>query len=163
MRVELGLPCDSIHLEMEDHCWGKFGENNYPPHHPVLHSCGGEDHGHSVCLFDHDMDGDLDLLLGTPDLNQLAFLQNGKIPYNSSGPDSMVFLDIAWQSGGGMPVNLPSFPAAYSIDIDQDGKKDLLIAPNEAGSISENSKCVWYYKNLSTAGAPNWAFQSSSF
>jgi len=46
------------------------------------------------------------------------------------------------------------------VDVDQDGKKDLLISPNQKG---ENYNCIWYYKNYSTPGTADWRFQSDSF
>ena len=148
MQVEMGLPCDSIHINLADEQWGRF-----------YSSLGHE--GNSLCLFDYDMDGDYDCLIGNIGFNSMHFYLNDRIPLASSGPDSMVIEDTSWQSGGTV-VNLSTWPAAFNIDIDQDGKKDLLIAPNiGAGCMNYNN--IWYYRNLSTTGAPNWQFQSDSF
>lgn len=161
MRVELGLPCDSIQIVEADRCWGRFYENYT---HPVLQACGSTSpEQNSLCLFDYDMDGDYDLLLGRTEFNQVTLLNNGRIPFNPTGADSMVSYDTAWQSAG-TEVNIYSYPAAFNIDVDQDGKKDLVLAPNSvSGSASAGSKSFYYFKNLSAAGAPNWVFQSDSF
>jgi len=157
MRVELGLPCDSIQIELASECWGIAGHGFRRPFD--LGVCGGVAFsGNSLCLFDYDMDGDYDQLSGNISFNQIGFLLNGRVPFNPSGPDSMVSQDTAWQSGG-TPVNI-AWPSAFNVDLDQDGKKDLVISANEPG---ENYNCFWYYKNFTTPGVPNWQFQSDSF
>jgi hypothetical protein len=172
MQIELGLPCDSIHIELKDRCWGKVYQGFYRQHR-LNYSCSNagllkttndtaakKTHsGNTPCLFDWDMDGDMDYLDGSVSFNEMTFLKNGRIEYG--GHDSMVLQDTLWQTGGKM-VSLPTWPAAFNVDIDQDGKKDLLISPN-LQDASENYKCIWYYRNLSTPGAPNWVFQSDSF
>lgn len=175
MRVEMGLPCDSIHIALKDQCWGKVYQGYYRTHtlqdpcdNSNLHrtaSGSGErvtHSGNTPCLFDWDMDGDYDYLDGSVSFNEMTFLENGRIPYNTSGPDSMVAQDTLWQTGG-TTISIPAFPAAYNIDIDQDGRKDLLIAPNLVGNGSENYHGIWFYKNYSTPGTPDWRFQSDSF
>ena len=158
MRAELGLPCDSIQLVLQDRCWGMFSTTFYDSLR--LNFCGGSGHsGHTACLLDYDMDGDYDYIGGIIDNNTVALAINGRIPYNPAGPDSMVSQNAPWPTVG-VPVNLPEWPAAFNVDVDQDGKKDLLISPNLKG---ENYKCIWYYKNHTTPGAPDWQFQSDTF
>ncbi|MCD6012568.1 MAG: repeat protein [Flavipsychrobacter sp.] len=173
MRVELGLPCDSIHIALKDRCWGRVYQGFYRTH-SLGHSCDNTHllkpapgaqkvthSGNTPCLFDWDMDGDYDYLDGSVSFNEMTFLKNGRIE-NGGGPDSAIAQDTMWQAGGKV-IDLPAFPAAFNIDIDQDGKKDLLIAPNAPGSVSENYKGIWFYKNYSTPGTPDWRFQSDSF
>jgi type IX secretion system substrate protein/VCBS repeat protein len=171
MQVELGLPCDSIHIELKDECWGKVYQGYYRSHQLgfecsnaglARNSAGKKTHsGNTPCLFDWDMDGDYDYLDGSISFNEMTFLKNGR-KEAGSGPDSMVYQDTTWQSGG-RQIEIPIFPAAFNIDIDQDGKKDIIVAPNGGNGSSENYNCIWYYKNLSTPGSPNWQFQSDSF
>jgi hypothetical protein len=171
MQVEMGLPQDSIHIALKDECWGKVYQGYYRTHQLqyecsnaglTRHSGGKKTHsGNTPCLFDWDMDGDYDYLDGSVSFNEMTFLKNGR-KEAGSGPDSMIYQDTVWQSGG-KQIELSIFPAAFNVDIDQDGKKDLLIAPNGGNGTSENYNCIWYYKNLSTPGVPNWQFQSDSF
>jgi len=149
MQVELGLSADSIHIALASNQWGDFYDTL------------GHYSGESLCLFDYDMDGDYDCLSGNISSDKLNLFINGRMPYHPSGPDSMVHEDTSWQQGGTM-LGLSGFPMAYNVDIDQDGKKDLLIAPG-AGANSMNYNNIWYYKNLSTTGVPDWQFQSDSF
>lgn len=178
-RVELNLPCDSIHVELRNGCWGRVYQGFYRTHTlpyvcdnsrfgpgPGPMDAGGKKthSGNTPCLFDWDMDGDYDYLDGNVSYNEMTFLKNGRMEYNPTGRDSMVTQDTMWQSfAGGKQIEMPTFPAAFNVDVDQDGKKDLLIAPNAQGIGSENYKCIWYYKNFSTPGSPDWRFQSDSF
>ncbi len=172
MRVEMGLPCDTIALELSDQCWGKVKQLYWRTHvlNYTCHNSGDRRHGDTTkrvthqgntpCLFDWDMDGDYDYLDGSISFNEMTFLKNGRIE-TGNADDTMISQDTMWQSGG-KSIELPTWPAAFNIDVDQDGKKDLLIAPNTFG-LSENYKCIWYYKNYSTPGVPDWRFQSDTF
>lgn len=167
LRVEDGLPCDSIRVALWDRCWGKAYQGFYRTHQ-LAQTCNNSGlhrdankpthSGNTPCLFDWDMDGDYDYLDGSVSFNEMTFMKNGRLEYGSV--DSMVTQDTMWQTGG-TTISMPTWPAAFNIDIDQDGKKDLLIAPNASGS--ENYKCVWHYKNNSTTGSPNWQFTSDTF
>ncbi len=151
LRVEMSLPCDSIYLKLQDNKWGK---EFFP-----FSSCYGGGQGATMCVFDYDSDGDYDLLEGTISCYNMRLFMNERIPYNASGPDSIIIYDSTWQTNG-TTITLPSFPAAFNLDIDQDGKKNILVAPSGSG---ENYNCYLYYKNNSTPGNPSWSFQSDSF
>ncbi len=169
LRVEDGLPCDSIRIALKDRCWGKVYQGFFRTH-LLGYSCdntglrssdtaGKLTHsGNTPCLFDWDMDGDYDYLDGSVSFSEMTFLKNGRIEYG--GKDSMVYQDTTWQSGGTV-INIPTWPAAFNVDFDDDGKKDLLVSPNSP-SGSENYKTVWFYKNYTTPGSPDWRFQSDS-
>lgn len=171
MRVENGRPCDTLEIALWDRCWGKTYQGFYRTH-MLQRNCDNSGlyrssdtaarathSGNTPCLFDWDMDGDYDYLDGSVSFNEMTFMKNGRMEFG--GVDSMVWQDTMWQTGG-QTISLPTWPAAFNIDIDQDGKKDLLIAPN-AANASENYKCIWYYRNQSTPGTPNWVFTSDSF
>ncbi len=172
MRVEKGLPCDSIVIVLADRCWGRVYQATQRTHtlkytcdesklnlNPALNKVTHQ--GNTLCLFDYDGDGDYDYLDGNISFNEMTFLQNGRIPYEQSGPDSMVFQDTTWPKNG-HSIEMPTWPAAFSVDVDQDGKTDIVVAPNLQNS-SDNYKCIWFYKNESTAGHPSYVFQSDTF
>ena len=184
MHVEYGLPADSIHIDLWDECWGKVYQGFWRTHTLAIQTgpgqpcdnsslirdpgTGGMERkthiGNTPCLFDWDMDGDYDYLDGSISFNEMTFLKNGRVEAGGLGADSMVYQDTMWQNGGvgGTQIELPVWPAAFNVDIDQDGKKDILVSPN-AGNTCMNYNNIWYYKNLSTTGSPNWQFQSDSF
>jgi hypothetical protein len=180
-QVEDGLPNDTIRIGLWDNCWGKVYQGYYRTH-TLAYSCdnsalnetyrmagGGQrvtHSGNTPCLFDYDGDGDYDYLDGNISFNQMTFLLNGRIPDNPTGPDSMVAQDTMWQSISDssttpVQINIATWAAAFNVDIDQDGKKDLLVTPSTSGG--ENYHCVWFYKNMTTPGHPDWQFESDTF
>ena len=172
MRVEDGLPCDSIRIRLADRCWGKVYQGFYREH-TLGYTCsnagllrpsgtaGKVTHsGNSLFLFDWDMDGDVDYLDGSVSFNEMTFLKNGKSE-TGYAVDTMIGQDTIWQTGG-KKIDIPTWPSAFSIDVNLDGKKDMLLAPN-AGTSAENYRGIWYYKNNSVTGTADWQFQSDSF
>jgi hypothetical protein len=160
-----GLPCDSIHINLKDACWGKVYQgftveqtlgvacNSLQPIVPpakVTHT------GNTLCIFDHDGDGDMDVLNGGVSYNNIQFLKNGKVEF-AHPRDSMIAQDTAWQTTGHSYYTM-QFPAAFHIDIDQDGKKDILISPS-AELASENYRNIAFYKNTGTPSVPAFTYQ----
>jgi hypothetical protein len=160
---ELGR-CDTLMLKLESNNWGLFTEN-FSTNDVVLNdSCdyssgkysANRHAGSSMLAFDSDGDGDKDLLLGDIAYRTMVKLTNGGTSTNalitsslSPFPENTTF------------VNLPIFPAAFYIDIDQDGKRDLLVSPNNEGG-SENNQCIWYYHNDGLDNSPVFTFQKKT-
>lgn len=173
MRVEDNLPCDSIRIKLADRCWGKVYQN-FDRAHQLGYSCdngglgpkpapirGRRTHaGNTICLFDWDKDGDVEYLDGNVSFNEMTFIKNTKLEYGWA-IDTLTEQDTLWQTGG-KRIEIPTWPAAFYIDVNQDGNKDLLVAPN-GGAGSENYNCIWYYKSATTPGAPSWTYMSDSF
>lgn len=181
MQVEDGLPCDSIRIKHDDACWGKIFQNierthilNYSCLPPFMQNPGsGNDNsnpgaaakttlhtGNTICLFDHDGDGDLDYLNGNISFSELQFLENGRADYGAPR-DSMIAQDTTWQSGGHL-LEMHSWPAAFYLDVDQDGKSDILASPH-ADNASENYNCIAFYRNTGSQSSPVFTYQSDSF
>lgn len=172
VQIEEGLPCDSVRIKEKDKCWGKFYQRGWLtnalgyncetdnaslvllPGEKVTHT------GNTLCLIDMDNDGDYDVLDGNLGYNSIVYMENGKIPYSTiSHRDSMVHQDTTWNKSG-YSVNMSTWPTPYFIDIDQDGKRDLLISPN---TVSEDYHCIQFLKNIGTDALPNFQFQSDTF
>ena len=180
-QKENNLPCDSIQIKIRSSCWGKTqqsllrkatmgyscgidslgrppgdvgseGSTEAPLSKTTLHG------GNTLCMFDIDGDGDYDYLNGNFAFNDIQLLINGKAQYG--GRDSIVSQDTVWQANG-KKFDMPSFPAAFNIDYDGDGKKDIVIAPH-AGSASKNWNQVWWYRNIGSVAAPQFQFAKDS-
>lgn len=184
LQVEYGLPRDSIRLGVASGCWGgtlqpavrthMLGiaqdrcDTNYivPPSTNPSGSTGTLPalakttmHGaNTLCMIDMDGDGDLDYLNGNGAYNDIQYLKNGKKEYNWVR-DTIVAQDTLWQQGGIRYVE-SNYPAAFHLDFNGDGKKDILIAPHGAGSRDRAQ--VWYYQNNGTASAPRFDFVTDS-
>ena len=161
--VERGFRKDSLVYDLYDDCWGKFLDNGFTksvklgtasgcamsivPRHP----------GASITTFDANNDGDKDAILGSISFENMSFLINGgtrsaalitaqdnNFPSNTEG------------------VNLPVFPASFILDLDFDGKKDVIVSPASTNYI-ENYAVSWFYKNTGTNAVPTFQIQQKDF
>jgi hypothetical protein len=169
MSKELYNTADSLTYERIDDCFGKFRETNcqlfelYPasrqPNNSinkcilqsfqfapspknneaskVLHA------GASLLVFDPDKDGDVDILLGDISCDSVKYFRNTP----DSGFDIMKTSTINFPNAND-PARIFQYPAGFYLDVDDDGREDLLISPNKTSA--ENRRSVIYYKNYAT-------------
>lgn len=174
MSMELyGIP-DSLEFVLKNECWGKFSEN--VNNNSVLlndpdvpcngggsvenpEKSGANHAGSTLLALDYDNSGVMDLILGDVAYSNLTLLINGGTSPNTDSP--MISFDNAFPSNS-LPADLYLFPAAYFLDVDFDGKKDLIVGAN-AKNVSENETSILFYKNTGTNSNPNFQFQTKSF
>jgi len=161
MSFENNSTC-GLEFERMDACWGNFQESAFGEEINLNISCrmaqGGPRHaGSTVTVFDEDGDGDLDLLLGDLIVNQVTFLRN-------SGTTMNAFMDTTYLGfpAYDSPINLNKFVGTYIIDVDLDGRSDLIAAPNEPGAYT-NIQNVVYYQNLDQNGGTRFSQTTSRF
>ena len=99
--------------------------------------------GSSLTPMDLDGNGLMDLVLGDIGANNLVALTNG----GALDSAHMVTQDTAFPAYD-IPVDITLFPAVYHVDVDNDGVRDVVVAPNFPGG-SNNTTGVWYYRNIS--------------
>lgn len=151
--VEKGFKTDSLKFEIEDRCWGRMYESGlarcrcnlsgnpdtcvqfFQGIDPIRHP------GSTTMTYDQDGDGDKEVVLGDISFDCLNWLQNG----GTKDRAWMVAQDTAFPSYN-QEVKLTSFPAAFYLDVDADGKNDVLAAPNSK-TIVDDDNSIWYYKN----------------
>lgn len=171
---ENGLPADSFRVCVPDECWGKTFQN-YERSQGLGVSCAQDfttckgnpngdmnkttHTGNTLCVVDIDGDGDFDHFNGNISFSDIQFFYNGKADLNYP-IDSVIAEDTIW-SANGKSMYMPAFPAAFWMDIDRDGNKDLLFTPHAVDA--ENYKVVSYYKNTGTNANPNFVYQSDTF
>ncbi|MBL8003119.1 MAG: T9SS type A sorting domain-containing protein [Flavobacteriales bacterium] len=185
LSVELYGTCDSLKYQIRNRCWGFFSENlNYNTvtlNNPCTFNVPDPEFGDSVIaltrqelaarfdpyadaserahvgstLLPLDLDGDNDkeLLLGDVLSGNVLALTNG----GTVDTALMIAQDTAFPSYD-EPVNLQIFPAPFYEDVDNDGKRDLIVVPNYA-ALSHNFQSVWWYRNIGTDAAPQFQFQ----
>ncbi|MBK9336466.1 MAG: T9SS type A sorting domain-containing protein [Lewinellaceae bacterium] len=163
--VEKGFGTDSLHFEVVDRCWGRFYEtglnfcvNNISPRpdtcvdfftsqQPVVDRGEQTRHpGSTLMLYDQDGDGDLELVTGDVSFTCMNMMTN----YGTPSDAWMAEQDVNFPSYN-TPVDLPQFPAAYYLDLNNDGKGDLVVAPNSK-FVQEDRNGVWFYQNTATTG-----------
>ncbi len=161
--VERNFKRDSLVFDLYDDCWGKFLDNGFSKvvslGNPSTCAMGivQRHPGASITTFDADNDGDKDALLGSISFENLNFLTNG---------GTRISALMTAQNNSYPPntegVNLPVFPASYLLDLDFDGKKDLIVSPASTNYI-ENYAVNWFYKNTGTNAVPIFQLQQKDF
>jgi hypothetical protein len=172
--VEQNASLESLRFSLEDRCFGKFYEDQFSDKitlSPNPEVCsqgtgivpdenrgkGQQRHtGSSITAIDPDCDGDLDLLIGDIGSERLKFLRNAgtksKAWFNS--------IDTRFPSEG-ESVNIYIFNNAFSIDVNNDGLRDLIVTVNET-SNSKNTDFIWYYENTGIMCNPKYTLKSKS-
>ena len=171
-----GIP-DSLIFQMANKCWGYASENatsnsfllndtcsaNVPT--PELNSSESDLRstdmhagGSELCL-DLDGDGDKEFVVGDISYNTLTMLTNGGTP--TAGHFNAVDISFPANNSSTSSVYLTTFPAAYYVDMNFDGVKDLVVSPN-APNYSENTTSMVYYKNTGLNNFPDFVYQQNN-
>lgn len=165
-RAESSYACDSLVFKYVDGCWGSFVEAGFTNDVYLGDNCFGQKYyknavhsGSTILMFDADADGDLEMILGDVDFPDFKILNNGKVE-NSWNIDTIVSYHTGYPNN--VPVYIDKFPAAFYMDINNDGKKDLLASSNDELSAS-NLHQNWIYTNGGANNQPNFSFVDSSF
>lgn len=172
--------CDSLIYETKNICWGRFQENgatnevtlwdtlDYPCRSVDFDDPEFEDRpidaeerhaGSTVLGFDIDDSGVMDLVIGDASYPNLVMLRNSGTEVNSNS--GMDFQETNFPSET-VPVDLEIFPGAFYVDVNNDGKRDLLASPN-AKIGSENKESIWMYTNVNTDADPEFNYEQSDF
>jgi hypothetical protein len=158
MRVEDGLPCDSIRMVLADNCWGKFYQGLNRAVNLNIACKGVEAQykkkrhtGNCIVNLDIEGDGDFDLLGGNISYNDLQLLFN-------NGSDIINAQDTTYNKNAHI-LQMPSWPSPAHEDIDNDGDNDILISCHNDNLSTANYNAIAYYKNTGTNAAPNFVYQ----
>jgi hypothetical protein len=168
------LPFDSLNsYTLVTNQWGRFalrggGYNYVRVEHFHDTSCAGppsplqlwdptdlarkDDTYSSVKTIDLDGDGDKDALIGDSQAINLLAVYNG----GDSAFADMVTQDTLYPTN--QPVSMKSFTGSSYVDVDNDGKRDLLVGNSEF----ENRRGIRWYKNTNTDASPVFTIQSDS-
>ncbi len=189
---ELGYGCDSLLFIKKTNCWGEFCECsswrntitlNYndpncfyipfysPKGSEWLAGHYGQDTltrhaGSTVTLFDQDRDGDMEALIGDVSFDNLVYLYNGHL----YGKDQMTAQDSTFPAYN-VSVDLPVFPAAYLLDVNNDNKKDLLVSSYNINycmldpllDTAANVENILWYRNVSPDSTYQFQYETDEF
>lgn len=171
MSKEQGFNCDSLIYNAVDLCWGKISESqcsvtmNQCQQKPIrIQGLTGEKTYHAgSCLMCLDSDGDLDqdLIMGDISCNTVQYAHNTGSGSTALFTDTTALYPGYPLKGSSTQIRMNNFPCTYYVDVDGDGKRDLLAMPNVSGS--ENYKSVWYYRNSSATSTVNFQFVQNNF
>lgn len=170
LAMETTGSCDTILFELSESCWGNFyeGLNTYtlncqncqcPP--IINHPNSKQKHAGSTLLaIDIDNDNDKDIILGDISFNNLNLLINGGDSLNAN----MIMVDSLFPSNNlnTLPANLEIFPAAYYLDLTNDGVKDLMVTTNSENNSSNFTSC-WLFDNSGSNTNIDFNFLQNNF
>lgn len=174
MSKELYGHADSLVFDMVDDCWGDVQENNcnvnlsqcpYLRQYQQTVSGAGQKPLHAgSCLmcFDRDGDGDQDLIMGDVSCSHVFYVENGGSSSNAHITDTTRLYPNFPNKASTNVIQMNAFPCTYYLDVNGDGKKDLIASPNAVAG-SENYQSVWYYQNTSSTPTVNFALQKKNF
>jgi len=167
--VENGYDYDSLYFEIVTTCWGEFSENGSNSGinlnvmcQPILQDEEQIENtsihaGSTILAFDYDYDDDVDILVGDVSSKNLILLVNG-------GDNSYAQIDTLIPNfpPTGNPIDVHIFPAAFLLDINNDGLEDLLSAPSET-FLFENTNQVSFHKGVANSNHLEFAFVENDF
>lgn len=159
---------DSLDFQLTDESWGCFAEDE-GSNLLLLDTCltnnksvqkkNFKHSGSTLLAEDFNGDGLKDLVIGDVDYANLIKLTNsGTLTKAKMLSQDTLFPNI------NKPVSLYSFPLANYLDVNNDGKKDLLVSSFDPGlTTAESYKSNWYYKNIGINTLPAFQFQQPDF
>lgn len=178
MAVENGWSLDSLVFEVETQCYGNMiedpanctayldqssfpcmGANILPPDDDEIMLAESAPLHAGSTLLSLDLNGDAlkDLLIGDVDCPQLYALYNGGTQDTAHFDSVQNFFPMY-----DTPVNVTMFPASFYLDVNNDGIKDLVCAPNRLDNV-QNDDGVMYHENMGANNNPNFSFQQYAF
>ena len=147
---------EKFDFRLEDECWGHFAEGDddnsimldkycyskKENNEPLRHT------GSSILAYDFNGNGLKDIILGDVDYPQLILLENG-----GTLQEAHIVSQTDMFPNAEKPVWLYSMPAANFIDVNNDGKQDLIVSPSDPSlTKSQNTNSVWLYTYNSLSG-----------
>ena len=171
MSIEEGYGRDSLIFELTEDCWGGIFETSISPVVELSETPGdcadnfqdeeelfGVRHpGSTLLTLDGDNDGDKDLILGDITYTTINYLENG----GACEQAWIVDQDAAFPSYD-VSADVPVFPAAFYLDVNNDGAKDMLVSPN-AVNASEDEDVILFYENVNTTEEPQFEYRQNNF
>jgi len=170
MSVERYGRRDSLDFLVVSRCWGRFEENQlnssiqtgltgscFPPL-PVPGVLARPMHmGSTITPINADGDSLVDILLGDVESRFLKYLRNG------GGRDTARITQVFDSFPAyDMVSDVPSFCAGFLVDVDLDGRKDLLVAPGDY-YYSRLKNHLWYYNNQSMNARDSFRLQKTNY
>lgn len=168
-RVEKSLGCDTLVYILNDNCWGNIFESGLSPIVDTRDTCTykinngkyGEalkkkHAGSTLEAFDIRGRGVMDVLMGDVSLSLINHMKNDGDRFYAS----ILEQDTSYPNYN-IPIKISSFPLPTFIDVDHDGKKDLIVTQFE-GLGNDNYENVLLYKNIGKDSV-KLSFETRSF
>ena len=156
LMIERGLPLTNIVFKLETNCWGDFYESDSSsdidlsptPGECAQNAQSGDTRHHAgstLEIFDPDKDSLVDVLIGDLSSSTISALYNsGSInqAHMSSQDNTFPAYDVS--------AEVNEFVSSFHLDINNDGKKDLVFSPNLGLATASTFENVSLYLNTGT-------------
>lgn len=168
IAVESGYPLDSLTYILEDNCWGRFSRSadTEVMLSDDINKCANEfvssddrevHQTLTAMVHDEDNDGDMEGIIGSVQSPNFTKV------FNTGSPDFAYMTDTMLMFPQyDVPVDIRAYPAAFYLDIDNDGISEFLAAPNQVEN-GEDLECSWLYRNVGTLDEVIWEHQQSNW
>jgi len=163
--VDQGFGKDTLIFRRKDYCWGGMYEDANDCNITLAGAPGEcasgftnaeERHaGSTVLTLDIDGDEDKEVVIGDLICSNLTMLTNDGDLETAWFNDK----DLTFPSYD-VSVDINEFPASYYLDLDNDGVRDLMAAPNDR-SNTPNIEVARFYKNNGTDDSPDFEWQQN--
>ncbi|MDX2283524.1 MAG: FG-GAP-like repeat-containing protein [Bacteroidia bacterium] len=171
--VELFGRCDTLVFFRETSCWGHFYESSttndlfvadtvFCPRStgdelPLDPGGSARHEGGALLVLDLNADSLMDVLVSDVSYPSVTAAFNG-------GTVAQAFMDSTeiFYPAGDVPIDVEIFPAMFHLDVNNDGIRDLLAAPNLKPG-AENVNQVVVYINEGTDTYPDFRFRGRTF
>jgi hypothetical protein len=169
MSLEDWGTCDSIDFKTQISCWGNCGTNSNANCFELNQQCRLDPYqmdttvdrmkhsGGSLLALELNGNGTKSMIVGDVVSSTSCAIFNGGTP-TAANIDSQ---DCHYPRLD-TPIYIHTFPACFYVDVNNDGVRDLICAPNASG-VSENTNGVWYFKNAGNESIPDFKFQTDAF
>lgn len=150
--VENGWGLDSLIYDWVSACYGNWYEGSACKGGDLNTTCltGGSASGEAervhagstLAVLDPDLDGDHEVLLGDAGCNNVVMLRNGGglgEAFDVTGQDTLWPLED--------PVNLPTFLSPFVMDLNADGREDVLVGPTDFSEGRTVNQIIHYRDN----------------
>jgi hypothetical protein len=126
---------------------------------PIVNYSEDRHSGSTVLPLDLNNNGVMDLVLGDIAFPNLVMLTNsGTLPNTNSGMNAV---DNLFPSAS-VAADVSIFPGAYHVDINNDGKRDLVVTPSSKVG-SENRSSTWLISTPDLILRPILSFSKTTF
>ncbi len=164
MRVENGYSCDSINIIEQTTCWGSVTQGFYRTHDQNVSCKGGSGSlnktrhtGNCILHVDVDGDSDYDLFGANVSFSDVQLLYNG-----GSLNSALITSQDTLFDADNHELELNTWPVSNWLDIDNDGKNDLVFTPHLNDISSANYNSIALYKNIGTTANPSFDWINDS-
>lgn len=162
---------DSLKFALVDQCWGRMREAGEQDPGGLLLNINCLQHlairdermhsGSTIAAIDMDDDGDKDLLIGDATYPYMTYAKNDRLPVSGSPKKWDTVGSFTRQFPANNPIRIQSNPMASLVDVNADGKVDILASPMDIGTARKD--IVWHYENTGSSTKPIFTFRDSAF